>query len=209
VNLPWLGLQGVYVHVAWAIVLAACGVGLTVRWRPVSVRLALAWLVFAFGVCLLPGAASPVHWLGMACQLPSALFVACCALTIWMNARGETGRRVLPTGLAGALVAIGALLYVDSAGWLNLGLYVRGFGPEAAFAGLLVGTAALVAIAGGLPRRVSFAVLLSLMLFAVCRLPSGNVWDSLLDPLLWLWALFSLLARSKVLRPASRRLETA
>jgi hypothetical protein len=209
VNLPWLAVQVVYAHVAWGMVLAACGIGLMVRWRRYSERPAVAWLVFSFGVCVLPGEASPVHWLGLAFQLPSVLLVACCAMTIWVNTGGEKGRRVLPTGLAGALVAIGALLYVDSAGWLNLGLYVRGFGPEAAFAGVMIGAAALVAIAGGLPRGVSFAVLLSLMLFALGRLPSGNVWDALLDPLLWLWAVFSLLARAQVWWPASRRLETA
>ena len=131
--------------------------------------------------------------------------VACCAMTIWVNAQGATGYRVLPTGLAAALVVVGAVLYADSVGWLHLGLYAQGYGREAAIAGLLLGAVAVLAVALGRHRGVALAVLLSLMLFAVFRLPSGNLWDALLDPWLWLWALCSLVARWR----ASRRHPTA
>jgi hypothetical protein len=36
------------------------------------------------------------------------------------------------------------------------------------------------------------AVLGALLLFSIARLPSGNLWDALLDPLLWGWSLVSL-----------------
>jgi len=199
-NLPALGLQVVYTHFAWGMVLAACGVGL-LRWRrPFPTRLATAWVLLAFVACALPGAASPAYWLGLAMHCPSGLLVACCAVTIWV---GHTPpRRVLPTGLAAVWVAAGALLYADSSGWLSLGLYARGFGPVAALAGLLLGAAALIAVARGAHRGTGLAVLLALMLFAVLRLPTGNVWDAVLDPMLWLWAIFSLLARWVALRRA-------
>jgi hypothetical protein len=29
------------------------------------------------------------------------------------------------------------------------------------------------------------------LLFSLARLPTGNLWDALLDPLLWLWAMAS------------------
>ncbi|MEO8152672.1 MAG: hypothetical protein ABI605_06340 [Rhizobacter sp.] len=195
-NLPSLDLQALYAHFAWGMVLAACGVGLLAWRRPLPARLATAWLVLAFVACALPGSVSPSYWLGLAFQLPSGLMVACCAMTVWMNARGVDGYRVLPLGLATGLALSGLLLYADSAGWLYLGLYARGFGPEAALAGLLAGAAALFAIAAGKQRGAGFAVLLSLTLFALLRLPTGNVWDALLDPWLWLWAVFSLLARA-------------
>ena len=48
-------------------------------------------------------------------------------------------------------------------------------------------------------RFGAYLVALHLALFALTRLPSGNLWDALLDPLLWLtlqfgW-LFSALRR--------------
>ena len=136
-NLPWVGLQAVYAHVAWGLVLAACGVGVLSFRTPFPARLASAWLMLAFVTCALPGAASPAYWLSLAFYMPSPLFVACCTMTIWMNARGRIGYRVMPTGLAIALFATGVVLYADSVGWLRLGLYTLGFGGEAAFAGVL------------------------------------------------------------------------
>jgi len=151
-------------------------------------------------VCALPGAASPAYWLALAFNLPSLLLVACCGMTMLANARCVTCYRVLPTGLALGLVIVGTVLYVDTVGWFGMGLYVRGFGPEAAFAGLMVGAAAVLTIATDQSRSASFAVLLALMVFALCRLPTGNVWDAVLDPLLWLWAIFSLAARLRARR---------
>lgn len=195
-NLPALELQALYGDFAWGMVLAACGVGLLSLRRPLATSLATAWLVLAFVACALPGLMSPSYWLGLAFQWPSGLLVACCAMTVWMNARGVDGYRVLPPALAVALAVTGALLYADSSGWLHIGLYARGFGPEAAFAGLLAGAFACFAIAAGRQRGAGFAVLLSVMLFALLRLPTGNAWDAVLDPWLWLWAVSSLLARA-------------
>jgi hypothetical protein len=202
VNLPWLSLQVMWAHAAWGMVLAACGVGLLSRRRPFPGRLAVGWLVLAFVLCAVPGPLSPAYWLGLSFQAPSALLVACCAMTIWAHAQGASGHRVLPAGLAAALVVGGAMLYADSVGWLPLGLYARGFGLEAAVAGLLLGVLTVAAVGLGWQRGAALAVLLALTLFAVLRLPSGNLWDALLDPLLWLWALSSLLARWR----ASRRI---
>ena len=195
-SLPSLSLQILYVHFAWGMVLAACGVGLIALRRPFAARWAAAWVGFAFVACALPGPASPSYWLGLAFHFPSALLVACCAMTIWIKGQRVAPYRVLPVGLALALLGAGAVLYPDSAGWLSLGLYARGFGPAAALAGVLIGLAAVLCVAWRRRPEAAWAVLLSLLLFAWCRLPSGNVWDALLDPLLWLWALFSLSARA-------------
>lgn len=202
-NLPGLSLQAVYTHFAWGMVLAACGVGLFAWRRPYPTTLAAVWVVLAFVACALPGALSPSYWLGLAFSFPSGLLVACCAIVVWTRAQAATAHRVLPVSLAAGLLALGLLLYLDSSGWLNLGLYARGFGPGAAIVGLLIGLAAVVAVAMGLHRGAAFAVLLSLLLFALARLPSGNLWDALLDPLLWLWALFSLLSRAVAQRSSA------
>ena len=208
-NLPWLDWQAVYAHAAWGVVMAACGVGV-LSWRtPFPQRFAIGWVVLSLVVCALPGGASPAHWLTLAFHLPSLLLVSCCVMTMSANARCVACYRVLPTGLALGLVIAGTVLYVDTVGWFGMGLYVRGFGPEAAFAGLLVGAAAVFAIATNQSRSASFAVLLALMAFALCRLPTGNVWDAVLDPLLWVWAIFSLVARAKARRSAGVVLQAA
>ncbi len=194
-SLPSLGLQVLYVHFAWSMVLAACGVGLIALRRPFATRWATAWVLLAFAACALPGPASPSYWLGLAFHFPSALLVACCAMSIWTKGRQAEAERVLPVGLALMLLLAGAMLYLDSTGWLSLGLYARGFGPGAALAGLLLGMVTVLFVAQGRHQGVAWAVVLALMVFALCRLPTGNIFDALLDPLLWLWALFSLLTR--------------
>lgn len=201
-NLPSLDLQLVYGPLAWGLVLAACGVAVLTRKRPFPARLAVAWVVIAFAACAWPGPRSPAYWLALVFQFPSAALVAFCAITIHANATGRAGLRALPAGLAMALAGGGALLYLDSAGWLNLGLYAHGFGTPAALAGLLIGVATVVSIARGRQRMPAFAILLAVTLFALARLPTGNLWDALIDPLLWLWAIFSLLARAAARRPA-------
>lgn len=202
-NLPGLGLQAVYTHFAWGMVLAAWGVELLSWRRPYPATLAAGWVVLAFVACALPGALSPSYWLGLAFSFPSGLLVACCAMVVWTRTQAATVHRVLPAGLAAGLLALGLLLYLDSSGWLELGLYARGFGPGAVLAGLLIGLAAVLAVAMGPHRGAAFAVLLSLLLFSLLRLPSGNLWDALLDPLLWLWALFSLLSRAVARRSSA------
>jgi hypothetical protein len=194
-NLPGLSLQALYVHFAWAVVLAAAGAGALAWKKPFPARLAAAWVVLVFAACALPGPASPSYWLGLALHFPSALLVACCGMTLWFRGKQAPVVPALPLGLAAALALLGLVLYLDSSAWLSLGLYARGFGHEAAVAGLLLGLGAVFAIAHGLHRSAGFAVLLALMLFALLRLPTGNLWDAVLDPLLWVWALISLLAR--------------
>src|SRR5688572_15379862 len=168
-NLPWHALQSAYGHVAWGMVLAACGVGLISWRRRCPIKLAAAWVMFAFVICALPGPLSPTYWLRLAFNLPSPLLVACCAMKIWANSKFMDDHRALPKGLAVGLAIGGFLLYADTTGWIHLGLYVRGFGPEASFAGLLIGAAAVLAIVTGMHSGASFAVLLSLMSFALWR----------------------------------------
>lgn len=207
-TLPPLGLQTLYAHLAWAMVLGAAGVGLLWRVHPFPTRAAAVWLLVSFVACLLPGQASVAYWLGLAMQMPSGFLLSLCVLAVWNRGQARPEDRILPTGLAIGVFVTGAVLYADSCGWIHLGLYVRGFGPEAARAGLLVGLAATVAIATGLPRRAALAAMAALVMYAVWRLPTGNLWDALIDPLLWGWAFFSLLARWRA-RRRDRRLARA
>ncbi|MET0980554.1 MAG: hypothetical protein ABWY02_00490, partial [Telluria sp.] len=105
------------------------------------------------------------------------------------------------------LAVTGVALYLDAFGLLAGGYYYAGFGPAAALcAVLLAGACALAAV-----RRSSAfpagPILGALLLFSLARLPSGNLWDALIDPLLWGWALVSLVSSlvSFALRALLRR----
>lgn len=199
-NLPSPDLQTIYASLAWATVLAAFGLHVVALNRRLPVKIGIAWMVLIFLVTAVPDGASPAYWLRLAFQSPSGLLVGSCAIAIRNFFRHQVGCHSLPTGLAVGLVVLGGFLYLDSGGWLSLGLYESGFGPVAAVVGLLIGFCAAVG-AMFTPHRAALGpVLFASTLFALWRLPTGNVWDAMLDPLLWLWALFTLLFRATRLR---------
>jgi hypothetical protein len=66
---------------------------------------------------------------------------------------------------------------------LQQSIYAWGFSPLASLA-LMTGAAAVWVISA---RWLYTLPLFALALFVLTRLPSGNVWDAVLDPLLWLY----------------------
>lgn len=195
-SLPDLASQIVYGRLAWAAVIATLLLALLdvlpIRRLP---RRALAGLLAAmFVLFMLPGAASPAYWLTLAFHYPSGLLFGCCVLKLrqhWDGQRG--GGAVMLPPLAAAIAVAGLILYLDAMGLLTQGYYYAGFGPTAAPLVALLGAAGCaVAIARGLARPQAAALLTAILLFALLRLPSGNLWDTLLDPLLWGWAVTSL-----------------
>jgi hypothetical protein len=96
---------------------------------------------------------------------------------------------VLPVGLLWPLVALGGFLLLDTFAVLPLQIYAWGFSPL-----LLMGLLPLSllpwlmrgpAVAGQVVQ--SWLIPAALLLFAATRLPTGNLWDALLDPWLWLF----------------------
>lgn len=87
--------------------------------------------------------------------------------------------------LALVAVVLGWLLLLDTLAQLPVALYALGFGAPAL---------AVVALGSFLPllqadaaKRVSaWLPPLAVLLYVVLRLPTGNVWDAVLDPWLWL-----------------------
>lgn len=203
-TLPELGLQFIYGRLAWAVVVAALLSSFGRQWRaPALAKL----LGAALAVMCLPGAASPAYWLILAFQYPSALLFAACALRLAERAQGLPASRLLAPWLALLLVAGGTLLYLDTFGVTALGLYYTMFDQRIAGA-LAVGgaLACAVAIARAGTARLGgpfAALLLALVLFSVLRLPTGNLLDALLDPLLCVWALGALAAALVRRRPAT------
>jgi len=204
--LPELSWQFVYARLAWALVMAAL-----VAWAWPSAwrmpRRALAGIGLASLLLMaLPGAASPAWHLGLAFQYPSGLLVGLCCVKLLARWRGAPGpaSAVMPVRLAAPLAAVGAVLYLDAVGLLSRGFYYAGFGPGLApLLAILLALGCAVAVLRGQSRPQACAALGAVLLFSLARLPSGNLWDALLDPLLWGWSLTALGAAS--LRALRRR----
>lgn len=188
---PWLpdvALARWALHGAWALVLGA----LTLRLGDMFLPKWRGWLAAAVVVWTLwPGAASPGYWLGLAFQSPSLMGVVLCVFWAVRPRRGSpfadhTSRSsAWPwTVLAGAGVLLGWVLLLDMLAWWPVSVYAWGFSPAAL--ALACGLALVSWLAGGKAgQRASLCLGLVLVAFVATRLPSGNVWDALLDP--WLW----------------------
>jgi hypothetical protein len=192
-HLPDLQLQFIYARLAWGIVLATLLIGLWPRRFALSRPMLIGIVVGMVGLQALPGSASPTYALGLAFQSPSGLLLGLCLAKLYLAAHNAAQREIMPLKLAFLLAGTGVILYLDAMGLIALGLYYWGFGPYAApLASLLLAIGAAVAIARGRARPQAMALLVALMSFAILRLPTGNIWDALFDPLLWLWALWTL-----------------
>ena len=207
--LPTAAAMQIGLHLGWSVVLAWLGVAAAVRWWPgQQSRSQRRW-----GVALLmalwawaPGTYSAAYWLGLAFQAPSTVTVLLCAGLLWERLARATvapsppgvvtsDRRVLALATLGVLT--GWALLLDTFAWLPVQLYAWGFSPAAP--GLVLLLVLLPWVFGGSlahsGRFLWWAVPVALLVLVVWRLPSGNVWDAVLDPLLWL-ALHGYVARA-------------
>jgi hypothetical protein len=133
--------------------------------------------------------------LGLAFQGPSLAAVLLCDALLrsrFFPTRNGPSINELPNPIALALalagVVLGWALLLDTLALLPMQLYAWGFSPVA------VGLVLVVALVPWLVgvERYSFGrsrvwvLPLAVVVFVVLRLPSGNVWDAVLDPWLWL-----------------------
>ena len=186
--LPTLMAQQVWLHGAWALVLAWAVATLLRLW---TARPWPAWgaaVAVAVWTCI-PGVYAPGYWLGLAFQAPSLTTAGLCTAALLRMADRPGQRASYKDDGAGPLVAMGIV-----AGWLLLldtfallpgvQLYAWGFGPAAPAVLLLV--AVLPWVISGRRGLVGLVAVAGLAAFMVLHLPSGNAWDALMDP--WLWA---------------------
>jgi hypothetical protein len=87
---------------------------------------------------------------------------------------------------------LGWLLLIDTLGWVGPFIYAWGFGPSVPVAVMLVCATGL-AWAAWRPQPVQQTGWVWLLagamgLFVLTRAPSGNAWDAISDPWLWLIA---------------------
>jgi hypothetical protein len=203
--LPTAGAMQVWLHLGWSVVLAwlgACLAGRLLAGRERSVQVqwmtALALAAWAW----VPGPGGAAYWLGLAFQAPSASSVLLSAALLVARLRASADRHATQLffvaarssgGAALWLAGMGALLgwalLLDSFAVLPLQLYAWGFSPAALF--LVVVVALLPWVAGrgiAMPGMLAagFAVPVAALVFVAWRLPTGNVWDAVLDPWAWL-----------------------
>lgn len=178
-------------RLSWGLVLVGLALWIARRW-PRRVQIVLAMLLG--GWSLWPGSASPAYWLGLAFQAPSLMSAVICLA--WIGSRLKPGavgwlnhdqRHALDqAGLFG--IALGWLLLLDTFAVLPVSLYSAGFSPAAVGVTALAASLPWVVYGANHPTRVGSMLLGGvLLLYVLLRLPSGNLWDALLDP--WLWVL--------------------
>lgn len=183
-----------YLDVAWGLVLAA----LTLPWlaqRKPQWHPHLWWPWLLVFVCLLPDGLSPAHWLGLAMRAPSALLTLLCVWTLWNHYRPSgagSGPLQALRAWSWPLVALGWVLLLDTFALLPFSLYAWGSAP--ALLGALALTGLLPALMTG---RMAMPALwtAALLLYVLLRLPTGNAWDAVLDPALWIWLQVDALRR--------------
>lgn len=186
-NAPWLpdaNLMRWSLQVAWALVLGAATSIVSRRlhhpWRWSLIVAVMAWT-------LLSGAMSPAHLLGLAFQSPSWTSVVLCGVVLlrdWKR-QGEmdfsSDAPANQVGLVLPIVVMGWVLLLDTLAVWPVSVYPWGFGSAAFACSVLV--VLLMWMVNGTPLVYWAALILAL--YGLTRLPTGNVWDALLDP--WLW----------------------
>ncbi len=189
--LPDAALRPIGVHMLWGILLAAAGwragYRLPARWRAGFAALIALW-------SLIPGPASPAYWLEMAFAAPSWTSALLCVFYLQMHlhqtaglGEGASGKAPAdipwPWTIAG--IALGWVLALDTFALLPLtdSVYAWGFTPLATLVLVLVAASAWLVR----PDWATALPVLAIVLYVLTRLPSGNVWDAVTDPLLWLY----------------------
>lgn len=184
--LPLPGVERFYPALGWGLVLAA-GAGWLLQRQGVSGSRLKSWLPLLLLLwCLWPGPASPAYWLGLAFRAPSVVLTLLCGWALVQHYKPQTLPPVPWLALrrsAWVLVLLGWGLLIDTLALSPFSLYSLGFAPL---------TLGLLVLAGLLPwllrgeGALSGLFVAALGLYVLLRLPSGNVWDALLDPWLWL-----------------------
>lgn len=195
--LPALEVQQLLHAAAWVAVLSWCSVRLLsgVLGRSAWLLCSSAW------VLLLAWWDAPLLALGLAFQSPSLLSLCLCVMAAWSDMQTperqifSSPRSVRATGWAWLCVALlGWALMLDTWGHMPWDVYLWGFELQALWwAWALSGAWMLWAsfqdtLTATWHARAASCLLAAVALFGFTHAPSGNAWDALLDPGLWLYA---------------------
>jgi hypothetical protein len=201
--LPDPGVVKIWLSLGWSVVLAAAGwtlASVVFKVAPRSMARYAKGCATLFAAllalwCWLPAANGASFWFGLAFQSPSLTTVVCCGAILWANlgALRESGHKSgslsIPRGwrIAGVFggAALGWILLLDTLGFWPVSVYRWGDYPAAAPLALLIAGLLWVATGVRFTSVQGFMLLAVAVMFILLRLPTGNLWDALLDPLLW------------------------
>ena len=205
--LPLLEVQRIALPLGWTLVMAEVLVYL-LRAFPPYLRIAGVVLTIAWNV--LPTPLRPSEWLGLAFQSPSLSLQGACLLALvraWRARQAPVVELIAsevrwPNRLLLLITLLGWVLVLDLLAVVNVSIYAVGFTAYGVFVALLLAAGLeLMSLRSTAPgaSRLRDAAALSVAAIAVhclLRLPSGNVWDALIDPWLWLGAQAVLMFRA-------------
>ena len=198
---PGAGAMQLARHIIWACILGGGGLVLArqlgLRWRSLGAAVLVAWV-------LVPGPMSPAYWLSLAFQTPSLVSAAWC---LWLGLgvqhradadpvrRNPAHQRILTLWTLAGIV-LGWILLLDTLALWPVPVYAWGYGTSALAGTALLACAPFLSAPAG--WRASLAAVLVLTVYVLTRLPSGNLWDAVLDP--WLWVALQLGMLSQTVR---------
>lgn len=195
-RLPALAMQQGWLKAGWGVVVACLGTWCVGRWtNRKDVKVVLS-AVLAAGVCW-PGPWGGGYWLGLAFQAPSVNTVFVCAM-LWasmLTAPPDTGAssKTWPMYLYFHIVCgvvLGWALLLDTFGVWHSSLYGWGFSAAAPAFVIVMALLPWVFAKKAMPTIGVAVALAAVVFFISMRLPSGNLFDALMDP--WLWVAMHL-----------------
>jgi hypothetical protein len=180
--LPYAVLLPMWVTFSWALVVSAVVLRLTWCFK------ASVWPAAVVGVVMLLPHTDLTGYLALAFQTPSLVLVAW-ALWRWADVLAQRESVVAtPTPIVWLGVLLGWALVLDTLNywpaWLNPQLYALGFESAGLWLVLTLTTAVLLWTQTA--SRWVFSAVAVLAVYVLLRLPTGNLWDALLDPFVWL-----------------------
>lgn len=195
--LPSLTWQTVFRQMGWLLAVAVVWAQLsparwTRRW----------WWGLGLGLGMqLPILSEVTSALALSFQTPSLWSQTLLAAVLWNGLRSPTSGagdgaptaapQLLPVWVWALTALLGWVLLLDTLGWTGAFMYAWGFGPAVPV--LVLGACALALLLAAWghqtpsPRWV-WCLTLAMGLFVLTRAPSGNAWDAISDPWLWLIA---------------------
>lgn len=191
-------------NLLWAVVLAWCVLqlcGFLVRRQLVQWKVAAAAAGLVGIWALLPTRYSPAFWLSLAYQSPSLVTAGLCIAGLVRRLHAGPPGHAARGRLAFAVLAVatGWWLLLDTLALVPGSVYALGFTHQGTWAAAAISAAFLACGA----RDEAAVLVLATFAFAVLRLPSGNVFDALLDP--WLWAAMHVVLAQQLLQRRTRR----
>ena len=210
--LPTLAWQAVFRQLGWSLALAVVlALMMPKRWAR------RWWWGLGLGVASnLPGLTEVISALALSFQTPSLLSQTLLLTVLWRGLRAraslanapELTPPRAPNGAWAITALLGWVLLLDTLGWGGTFIYPWGFGPAVPVAVLLGCAAAGAWAAWWRPLSVGQArwwwcLAAAMGLFVLTRAPSGNAWDAISDP--WLWLVAHAMCAAPLWRSARTR----